>query len=89
MKRFIIVLLTTIIATNISAQTADTISFIKSKRMSDADLAKKREGTFITGIPDFSSDPVTGFGLGVRTNIYWNGERTNPFFAYTPYFAEP
>ena len=72
----------------VKAQEKDTISFIKSKRMSEADLAKKREGTFLTGIPDFSSDPVTGFGLGVRTNIYWNGKRTNPFFAYTPYLAK-
>ena len=65
----------------------DTLSFIKSKRMSDDDLAKKREGTFITGIPDFSSDPVTGFGFGVRSNVFWNGERTNPLFAYTPYLV--
>lgn len=56
--------------------------------MSDADLVKKREGTFITGIPDFSSDPVTGFGFGVRTNVYWNGKRNNPFFAYTPYLMK-
>lgn len=56
--------------------------------MSDADLEKKREGTFITGIPDFSSDPVTGFGFGLRSNIYWNGERTNPLFPYTPYLAK-
>ena len=41
--------------------------------MSDQDLLKKKEGRFITGIPDFSSDPVTGFGFGVRSNIYWNG----------------
>lgn len=88
MKRLLAILLTTIAVTHISAQTSDTISFIQSKRMSDADLAKKREGTFITGIPDFSSDPVTGFGLGVRTNIYWNGTRANPFFAYTPYLAK-
>lgn len=88
MNRLLVLLITTIIATNISAQTTDTISFIKSKRMSGADLARKREGTFITGIPDFSSDPVTDFGLGVRTNIYWNGQRTNPFFAYTPYLVK-
>jgi len=56
--------------------------------MSDADFLKKKEGTFITGIPDFSSDPVTGFGFGVRSNVYWNGERTNPLFAYTPYLAK-
>jgi len=88
MNRLLTLFFTTIIATNISAQTADTISFIQSKRMSDADLAKKKKGTFITGIPDFSSDPVTGFGLGVRTNVYWNGTRDNPFFAYTPYLMK-
>lgn len=65
----------------------DSLSFIKSKRMSDADLEKKREGTFVTGIPDFSSDPVTGFGFGARTNIYWNGKRDNVLFPYTPYLA--
>ena len=46
--------------------------------MSEEDLIKKKEGTFITGIPDFSSDPVTGFGFGIRSNIYWNGERKQP-----------
>lgn len=88
MKRIIATLIIVFSITIVKAQEKDTISFIKSKRMSDADLAKKREGTFITGIPDFSSDPVTGFGLGVRTNIYWNGQRANPFFAYTPYLAK-
>ena len=70
------------------AQVADSLSFIKSKRMSDDDLAKKREGRFFTGIPDFSSDPVTGFGFGVRTYMYWNGQRNNQLFAYTPYLAK-
>jgi hypothetical protein len=70
------------------AQEKDSLSFIKSKRMSDADLEKKKEGTFITGIPDFSSDPVTGFGFGARTNIYWNGNRDNPLFPYTPYLMK-
>ena len=56
--------------------------------MSDDDLSKKREGTFFTGLPDFSSDPVTGFGFGLRTNTYWNGNRENPLFPYTPYLAK-
>jgi outer membrane protein assembly factor BamA len=72
----------------INAQEQDSLSFIKSRKMSDADLLNKREGNFITGIPDFSSDPVTGFGFGVRSNVYWNGERSNPLFAYTPYLAK-
>ncbi len=74
--------------TIVKAQEKDSLSFIKSKRMSDADLEKKKEGTFITGIPDFSSDPVTGFGFGARTNIYWNGNRDNPLFPYTPYLMK-
>ncbi len=55
--------------------------------MNDADLAKKREGAFVTGLPDFSSDPVTGFGVGIKAHTYWNGTRANPLFAYTPYLA--
>lgn len=75
-------------AQEISSTQSDTISYAKSKRMSDADLAKKREGTFVTGIPDISSDPVTGFGFGVRTNVIWNGKRDNELFAYTPYLMK-
>ncbi|GAA4467661.1 DUF5982 domain-containing protein [Nemorincola caseinilytica] len=56
--------------------------------MSDADLEKKKQGTFLTALPDVSSDPVTGFGVGVRSNIYWNGTRDDPRFAYTPYLAK-
>lgn len=88
MKRSIATLFILFSITIVKAQEKDSLSFIKSKRMSDDDLAKKREGTFFTGIPDFSSDPVTGFGFGVRTNTYWNGNRDNPFFPYTPYLMK-
>lgn len=87
-KKILFCFVLTISTYSINAQVNDTLSFVKSKRMSDDDLAKKREGTFITGLPDFSSDPVTGFGFGLRSNVYWNGERTNPLFAYTPYLAK-
>lgn len=88
MKRIIATLFILFSITIAKAQEKDSLSFIKSKRMSDDDLAKKREGTFFTGIPDFSSDPVTGFGFGLRTNTYWNGNRDNPLFPYTPYLAK-
>lgn len=87
-KTIFIALIILISVQSANAQETDTLSFIKSKRMSDDDLAKKKEGTFITGIPDFSSDPVTGFGFGIRSNVYWNGERSNPLFPYTPYLAK-
>ncbi len=73
---------------NVTAQAVDSLSFIRSKKLSDDDLEKKREGTFLTGIPDISSDPVTGFGLGIRSNVYWNGSRSNPLFPYKPYLAK-
>ncbi len=92
MNRFIVgiamlLMSVTTYAQNKSNRLYDSLSFIRSKRMSDADLAKKKEGTFLTAIPDISSDPVTGFGFGVRSNIYWNGNRDNPLFPYTPYLA--
>ncbi len=62
--------------------------YVRARRLSDADAAKKREGQFITGLPDFSSDPVAGTGFGLRGSIIWNGKRTDPLFAYTPYRAK-
>lgn len=88
LKKLFFCLILTISTYSINAQVKDSLSFIKSKKISDDDLLKKREGTFVTGLPDFSSDPVTGFGFGIRSNVYWNGERTNPLFAYTPYLAK-
>lgn len=69
------------------AADAESPEFVRVRRLADDDLAKKREGFFFTGLPDISSDPVTGFGIGARTNIYWNGKRDDPLFAYTPYLA--
>ena len=86
MRKFITTVSSMILSLGADAQ--DTLSFIQSKKMSDADIVKKREGRFFTGLPDFSSDPVTGFGFGLRSNFYWNGTRSNPFFAYTPYLAK-
>lgn len=88
LKAGLFVVVALLVQTALFAQNHDSLSFIKSKRMSDEDLAKKKQGTFFTGIPDFSSDPVTGFGFGIRTNIFWNGRRSNPLFAYTPYLMK-
>jgi outer membrane protein assembly factor BamA len=61
--------------------------FARARRLAAGDLAKKREGAFVTGLPDLSSDPVAGFGYGARANVFWNGRRDDPLFAYTPYRA--
>lgn len=55
------------------------------KRVSDEELAKKPEGSFITGIGGPFSDPNAGSGFGGRVNLFFNGKKDDPFFAYTPY----
>ena len=58
------------------------------KRLSDEDLKDKKEGTYVTGTPDISSDPVNGFGIGGEGSVYFNGHRNDPFFNYTAYRAK-
>ncbi|MHB8260584.1 MAG: Omp85 family outer membrane protein [Bacteroidia bacterium] len=60
----------------------------KEKRMSDEELAQKKEGISVTGVPDLSSDPINGFGAGAEGSLFFNGKKTDPFFAYTPYRAQ-
>ena len=60
-------------------------AYVLVRRLSDTDVAKKREGGFFTGLPEISSDPVAGQGFGLRGNYYNNGKRSDPLFAYTPY----
>ena len=59
----------------------------KEKRLSDEDLVNKKEGVYVTGAPDISSDPVNGFGYGGEGTLFFNGKKSDPFFAYTPYRA--
>lgn len=75
------------------AQTEDTLTELpfeisNIKKLDSAELASKREGTYVTGIPDISSDPINGFGYGAEGSIIFNGKRSNPFFEYTPYLAK-
>jgi hypothetical protein len=56
-----------------------------SKRLSDDDYARKKEGSYVTGLPLFSYDPDYGFGLGARAYYYYDGGRSDALFPYTPY----
>jgi hypothetical protein len=60
----------------------------KEKQLSEEDLAAKREGFYVTGVPDISSDPVNGLGIGAEGSFFFNGKKSDPFFKYTPYRAE-
>ena len=79
------------LSASFTAQQSDSIplpfAIAKEKKLSDEDLANKKEGLYLTGAPDLSSDPVNGFGYGGEGSIYFNGKKSDPFFAYTPYRA--
>ena len=55
--------------------------------MSDEELARKREGWYLTALPliNYSSD--TGFGLGAGVYVFFNGSPEDARFARTPYFT--
>lgn len=59
-----------------------------NRRLSPQELAKKRSGLFLTGLPALSSDPLSGVGLAFNGALFWNGERGDRLFAYTPYAAK-
>jgi len=78
--------------TQVKAQAPDStilpFAIANEKKLSEEDLKNKKEGTYVTGIPDLSSDPVNGFGYGGEGSLFFNGKRTDPFFAYTAYRAK-
>lgn len=49
------------------------------------DWLRKKEGWYVTGLPIFNYDPNTGFGLGARGYLFFDGKREDPLFAYEPY----
>jgi len=48
-------------------------------------LRQKREGQYITGIPLVGIDPELGAVLGAAVQVFDNGSRESPLFAYSPY----
>jgi len=48
-------------------------------------LEKKSEGRYVTGIPLIGVDPEIGPVAGAQIQLYDNGPRASPFFAYAPY----
>jgi hypothetical protein len=81
-----------LLITKASAQQQDSIklpfAIAKEKRLPDDELAEKKEGFYVAGVPDLSSDPINGLGAGAEGSIFFNGKKKDPFFAYTPYRAE-
>ena len=55
------------------------------KRMPDFEIDVKKEGTFVTGLPRAEFDPIRGFGVGGDVFLFFNKDKNDPFFEYTPY----
>ena len=53
--------------------------------LAPADLARKNDGGYVTGLPLAAYSTDLGFGGGVRAYYFWNGHRDDPRFATTPY----
>ncbi len=71
--------------TSISPPDSLPFKIDESKKLSDARLAKKKEGWMLTGLPRASYDPIQGIGVGGRGQLYFNGTKEDPFFEYTPF----
>ncbi len=92
MKRIVLLLVLGFYSTLSVAQN-DTLKKLpfaisQEKKLPDDELGDKKEGLYVTGIPDISSDPINGFGYGAEGSLFFNGKKSDPFFAYTPYRAE-
>ncbi len=89
-KIFPVLLFSTVLQFQLFAQNpADStrlpFAIADEKKLSAEDLANKKEGVYVTGEPDISSDPVDGFGIGVEGSLFFDGKKSDPFFNYTPY----
>jgi hypothetical protein len=93
MKRILMALLLGATNASVLAQHNDTVPpkkeppfFIHpSKRIPDDELIHKKEGYFITGLPEIEKNPINGLGIGANFYLYNNRTKEDPFFAYTPY----
>src|SRR5262245_28483140 len=57
----------------------------RAGELTPEDLARKTDGGYFTGTPLAAYSVDFGFGGGARVYYYWNGERSDPRFAQTPY----
>jgi len=61
------------------------VGFDDKQPLRDDDLERKKEKGYFTGLPLANFDPNTGVGGGARGYYFFNGDRKDPLFAYTPY----
>lgn len=67
------------------ARATSTDGFDARRRLGGEELENKAEGGYFTGLPLVNYDSNTGWGFGARGYYFFDGERSDPRFAYTPY----
>lgn len=81
----LLALLTATSATGAQDRGREVFAPDAAKRLADEELANKKEGWFLTGLPKVESNPVNGVGYGGTFFVFDNGRRTDPLFEFTPY----
>ena len=57
----------------------------RADRLAPDDLAHKKDGGYVTGLPLASYSTDLGLGVGARAYYYWDGHPDDPRFGETPY----
>lgn len=57
----------------------------RADQLTPEDLARKKEGGYVTGLPLVTYSTDIGLGGGARAYYYWNGTRDDPRFAQSAY----
>ncbi|MEM7179267.1 MAG: DUF5982 domain-containing protein [Spirochaetota bacterium] len=60
-------------------------SISEKRKLHPKDYKEKREGWYPTIFPLLGSDPNAGIAFGTAAFLFNNKDRTDPFFAYTPF----
>ena len=59
----------------------------RADKLTPEDLKRKNEGAYVTGLPLAAYSTDIGFGGGARAYFFYNGKRSDPRFANTPYLT--
>jgi hypothetical protein len=58
---------------------------VRADQLAPDELAHKKDGGYVTGLPLAAYSTDIGFGAGARVYYYWDGHPDDPRFAQTPY----
>ena len=67
------------------AATALGAASARGDQLAADELANKKPGGYVTGLPLFAYSTDIGLGLGARAYYYWDGDPSDPRFGDTPY----